>query len=56
MSVTVSGTPARAWRRKSSDALPALASTFTNRTAVRCAPARRAEYALSCSMNRFVRP
>ena len=39
VSVTVSGTPARAWRRNSSEALPALASTLTSRTAQRCAAA-----------------
>ena len=43
VSVTVSGTPARAWRRNSSDALPALASTLTSRTAQRWPPPSRAE-------------
>ena len=56
VSVTVSGTSARACRRNSSDALPALPSTFTNRTAIRCAPALRAANAVSCSMKRFVSP
>ena len=55
-SVTVSGTPPRDCARKSSDALPALPSTFTKRTAIRGAPPRRAAKAVSCSMNRLVRP
>ena len=42
VSVTVRGTPARDCRRKISDTAAGAARTFTNRTAVRCAPARRA--------------
>ena len=53
VSVTVSGTPARAWRRNISETLPALARTLTKRTAARRAPARRAAYAVSCSMKRL---
>ena len=55
-SVSVSGTPARAWRSHSSVALPALPSTFTSRTAARPPSERSAASAVSVSISRFVRP